>query len=91
MANDMLVKIDEFGRVLIPKRIRDHLGLKPGITITLTEISGEKLMMQIIHKKPILKEVDSVLVFQGKAVADIDKALDELRNERLHKLMGDYE
>lgn len=84
-------KIDEFGRVLIPKRIRDHLGLKPGISITLTEVNGEKLLLQIVHKEPIMKEVDSVLVFQGKANVDIEDAIDEIRNERLHKLMGDIE
>ena len=85
----MLVKIDEFGRVLIPKRIRDHLGLTPGITIKLEEKGDEQLVMRVIHEKSALVVSDGVLVFCGSALADIDDAINELRDERQHKLTGD--
>lgn len=85
----MLIKIDDFGRVLIPKLIRDHLGLRPGVTISLEEKGEEKLIMRVVHEKPVLEVSDGVLVFNGTAQADIDEALQDMRQERLRKLSGD--
>lgn len=89
MTNVFEAKVDEFGRLLIPKRLRDHLGITPGTAITLKEMGEENILLQIKHDKPVLEIVDSVLVFQGNVATDIEESVDEIRNERLHKLMGD--
>jgi len=36
----MLATIDGGGRVVVPKEIRDRLGLRPGTQVELTEIDG---------------------------------------------------
>lgn len=85
----MLIKIDDFGRVLIPKVIRDHLGLTPGTTISLEEKGVEKLIMRVVHEKPALEVSEGVLVFNGTAQTDIKEAIQDLREERLRKLSGE--
>lgn len=85
----MLVKIDDFGRILIPKQIRDHLGLTPGVTMQLEEKGEEKLIMRVVHEKPTLEISEGVLVFNGTATVDVEETVRELRDERLRKLAGE--
>jgi len=85
----MLIKIDDFGRVLIPKIVRDHLGLIPGVTISLEETGEEELIMRVVHEKTVLEINEGVLVFNGTAQADIDETLQDIRQERLRKLSGE--
>lgn len=85
----MLIKIDDFGRVLIPKIIRDHLGLTPGATISLEEKGAEKLIMHVLHEKPVLEITEGVLVFNGTAQTDINDSIQDIREERLRKLAGE--
>lgn len=41
----MAITIDKYGRVLIPKEIRDKLGLKPGTTLDII-IRGNELILR---------------------------------------------
>jgi len=84
----METMIDRFGRVLIPKRVRDNLGIRPGITLRIEECEGT------IHLRPLAEEVvladeDGVLVFTGGLNGDIGAALDDLREQRLATLGGE--
>ncbi len=40
----MVTKIDNFGRVLIPKKIRRKLGFLPGVTVQLEEINNQIIL-----------------------------------------------
>ena len=83
------VKIDDFGRILIPKNIRDHLGLTQEVTIKIEEKGGGTLIMRVVHDKPILEESDGVLVFKGSTTDEAADIIQELREERTKKLIGD--
>ncbi len=85
----MLIKVDDFGRVLIPKVIREHLGLTPGTNISLEEKGEEELIMRVVHEKPVMEISEGVLVFNGTALSDIDESLKDIRQKRLHKLAGE--
>ncbi|MBP7282202.1 MAG: AbrB/MazE/SpoVT family DNA-binding domain-containing protein [Leptospiraceae bacterium] len=47
------LKIDNFGRVLIPQEIRGSLGLVTGSTLALTEEKG-KITLSPVKKKRVL-------------------------------------
>ncbi len=71
----MLVTIDKAGRVVIPKDVRDRLGLAPdtaidieveGQSIRLTPQAGARRQFEIVGGWPVFKAVD------GHVITDID-------------------
>ena len=77
--------LDRFGRVVVPKEIRDRLGLKPGTEIEIDEHGNEVLLKPVEHESPLQLE-DGVLVFTGTATADLTEAIRRHRQERLLKV-----
>jgi AbrB family looped-hinge helix DNA binding protein len=63
----MLTTIDAGGRVVVPKEIRDRLGLRAGSQVELDESGG--VITVVAHRPPVrLQDKDGVLV----AVSDGD-------------------
>ncbi|HLE40693.1 MAG TPA: AbrB/MazE/SpoVT family DNA-binding domain-containing protein [Nitrospirota bacterium] len=81
----MKTTLDRFGRVVVPKEIRDRLGLKPGAEIELDEHGNEVVLKPVEHETP-LKLEDGVLVFTGAATGDLMEAVRAHREERLRKV-----
>jgi AbrB family looped-hinge helix DNA binding protein len=81
----METRLDKFGRVVLPKDIRDHLDLKPG-QILKVERTDEEVILKPVEKELPLRVKDGVLVFSGAATGDIAKAVKEHREGRLKKV-----
>jgi len=79
----MQTRLDKLGRVLIPKSIRQYLGLKPGEIMQLEE-EGEKIILKPESNVESLKLKDGVLVFSGKIAGDITNTIKEERIKRIH-------
>ncbi len=80
----MKTTVDRFGRMVVPKEIRDRLGVRPGAEIEIEEREGEIVLRQVEYKVPLKKE-DGVLVFTGTAMGDISESVRGHREERLKK------
>jgi len=80
-------KIDQFGRVLIPKSIRTDLGLRPGAELVIEDGENEIVLRPVDDDVP-LKDEDGILVFTGKATGDLTETLRIQRDERLRKVGG---
>jgi AbrB family looped-hinge helix DNA binding protein len=79
--------LDKFGRIIIPKELRDALGVGPGSAFHIEEINQE------IHLKPVegtphLKNKNGWLVFTGEPQADITGVIDQFRMERFKQNSG---
>lgn len=83
----MQTAIDKFGRIVIPKSVRDHLGLKTGSILEVEE-SNHDIVLKAIDHTPQIKMKEGVAVFMAKALDDIDTAITDEREERLKKLGG---
>ena len=83
----METTIDRFGRIVIPKRIRDDFNLKTGAPLRIVEGDNE-IVLKPIEDEPSLIEKDGVLVFTGKAVGNIEDNLEQSRRERTRLLRG---
>ena len=79
--------LDKFGRIVIPKKIRDDFSLTPGSTIRIEEGKNE-IVLKPVEGEPSLTEKDGVLVFTGKILEDIDKKIKDIRDERIQVLGG---
>ena len=84
----MEASLDKFGRIVIPKEIRDALGLKPGSPLKIEEVNQE-IHLSPIKGTPNLINKDGWLVFSGKTSEDLIKAIEELREERDKNTWGD--
>ena len=80
----MKTTLDRFGRVVVPKEIRDRLGLKPGAEIEIDEHENEVVLKAVEHETP-LKVEEGILVFTGTATGDLTEAVRAHRDERLLK------
>lgn len=72
----MEVTLDEYGRIVIPKPVRDRLGLGAGtsleLTVTQSEGGGEEISLRPSGRSPALERVDGVLVHTGTSDRPLD-------------------
>jgi AbrB family looped-hinge helix DNA binding protein len=87
------VTIDQAGRVVLPKKLRDELRLTPGDTLDVT-VQGEDVMLRPRrHSSPMHKK-DGIWVFtSGKPLSqeEADEALRKTRSNRDRKNAGHFE
>ena len=63
-------KLDKFGRVVIPKPIRDGLGLEPGAELEVEEREDGVLLRPADQDVPLEME-NGILVYTGELVGDV--------------------
>ncbi len=74
--------IDKLGRLVLPKEMRDHLGLRAGTPIEIEELGNEVVIRAVAQAVP-MKMIGGVLVFTGKAAGDLESVLQQQREERV--------
>ncbi|MBI5018037.1 MAG: AbrB/MazE/SpoVT family DNA-binding domain-containing protein [Deltaproteobacteria bacterium] len=83
----METTIDRFGRVLIPKKVRDDLGLRPGTALKVEEL-GRAVRLSPLTEETVLADEGGILVFTGRIGGDVGATLVDVREDRLDTLMG---
>jgi AbrB family looped-hinge helix DNA binding protein len=85
----MTLKVDKAGRVILPKPLRERLGLHAGSDLEIQEIP-EGVVLKPAGRRPSLVRKGSFLVHTGEIPPsyDILKAIDEDREERMRKAWG---
>lgn len=79
----MNVNIDKFGRVIIPKNLRDELALEEGSPLTVEVIEGSVVLKP--DRRSPLREKHGVLVFCGEPEAKITRSVETDRLRRIRK------
>jgi AbrB family looped-hinge helix DNA binding protein len=85
----MTLKIDKAGRVILPKPVRDRLGLCAGSDLEIQE-TPEGVVLKPADRRPSLIRKGSFLVHTGEIPSgyDVLRAIDEDREERMRKAWG---
>lgn len=85
----MTLKIDKAGRVILPKPVRERLGVRAGSDLEVQE-TPEGVLLKPAERRPSLLKKGSFWVHTGELPAgyDILKAIDDDRDERLRKAWG---
>ncbi len=85
----MTVTIDKAGRVVVPKPVRDRLGLQAGLELELTEVRDGLLLKPHAHE-PSLIEIEGVWVHQGEPQGQVDATalINQEREARIRHLMN---
>ncbi len=79
--------LDKFGRIVIPKQVRDDLGLSPGSILKIEERDEEIVLKPVAETSPLVLK-DGILVFTGEVEGEFDTAVRRDREERSRKLTG---
>jgi len=61
----METRLDKFGRIVVPKGVRDGLGLRPGDALVVRETPEGIYLQPLATTDASLREVNGVLVFDG--------------------------
>jgi AbrB family looped-hinge helix DNA binding protein len=81
----METTVDKFGRIVIPKRLRQDLGLRPGTKLEI-ETVGEDLLLKPVHEEPHVVDKEGILVFTGSASGNLLESIKRHREERSEKI-----
>jgi AbrB family looped-hinge helix DNA binding protein len=89
MLNGMTVKIDKAGRVILPKPLRDRLGLHEGVDLEITE-TPEGVVLKPTAQQPSMIKKQGLWVHTGKIPPGFDsvQSIRDDREERIRKLAG---
>ncbi|MBK8397993.1 MAG: AbrB/MazE/SpoVT family DNA-binding domain-containing protein [Leptospiraceae bacterium] len=85
------LKVDKFGRILIPQEIRNRLGILEGGALELQEEKGMiQLFVSPTKNTNYLKKKSNILIYTGKlenkkAILDFQK---KMREGRINYLQG---
>jgi AbrB family looped-hinge helix DNA binding protein len=81
----MEATLDRFGRIVIPKKIRDNFNLQAGTQIYIEE-TEQAIILTPKNGEPNLFWKDGVLVFSGVPMGDLSEALTKHRDERVRSI-----
>ncbi|MCO6478396.1 MAG: AbrB/MazE/SpoVT family DNA-binding domain-containing protein [Phaeodactylibacter sp.] len=83
----MTTTLDKYGRILIPKRMRELLGITPQTQLVITE-EGNKLIIEPVPEENPYEEKDNMLVFVGELESAYERLIEQDREERDNKILG---
>ena len=78
--------IDRFGRVLIPKSVRDALALEPGSVLTLEELR-DGLVLRLRDDSPTFEVREGVLVYGGELIESPGDPVQRDRDDRIESFL----
>jgi len=84
------VTIDGAGRVVLPKAVRDELGLGPGDTLSLESDAQHVTLRPVRHQSRVRKENGIWVLRTGRQITaeETDRVLKETRLSRDRSLRG---
>ena len=86
---DATVQMDQAGRVVLPKPLRDRFRLRGGDMLAI-EVRGDAIELRPAQRTGQLKRVNGVLVFTGTGpLASGEDFVAQSRDERIDDLMRD--
>jgi AbrB family looped-hinge helix DNA binding protein len=86
--NGMTLRIDKAGRIVVPKPLRERLGLKPNVEIEVLE-QADGILLRPVGQRSSMVRIDGLWVHRGVAEpgANWDRVLDDVREERIESVL----
>ncbi len=84
----MITTLDKYGRIVIPKKLRDHLGITRNTKLNLKE-EGGRIVIEPIHSEDVLVNKEGILVYTGNISSEINDLTKANRNNRIRKLYNE--
>jgi AbrB family looped-hinge helix DNA binding protein len=86
-AMKKILSVDQAGRLVLPKQLRDQFGLHPGSQLELA-IGSDHVELKPVEATASLRRKKNLWVHYGRAQTSLIQAVASLRDERLHAIGG---
>ena len=88
IISGMKLRIDRAGRIVVPKPLRQRLGLGPDTELEAIEQPGSVLLKRV-EQRPSMVKVDGLWVHQGSVEpgTNWERILEEVREERIESVL----
>jgi AbrB family looped-hinge helix DNA binding protein len=88
ILNGMRLKIDQAGRIVVPKPLRERLGFRADTQLEAIE-QPDGVLLKRIEQRPSMAKIDGLWVHQGTAEpgANWERVLDDVREERIESTL----
>jgi AbrB family looped-hinge helix DNA binding protein len=86
--NGTKVMIDKSGRLVLPKRQRERLGIRSDGELEITD-RPDGVLLRVAQERPAMVKISGLWVHQGAAPADADwkLAVERVREERIDSIL----
>lgn len=86
----MNVRIDSAGRIVVPKKVRERLGLRKDSELVLEESSEGITLKPVRQESALVRDKHGWLVFTGTPVGHIDwdRLVEDDREARIREIGG---
>ncbi|MHB1377367.1 MAG: AbrB/MazE/SpoVT family DNA-binding domain-containing protein [Candidatus Humimicrobiaceae bacterium] len=89
MVMKFKTKIDRFGRIVIPKKIRNDFGLSVNSEVELETTVNNNIIVHPKLLKPFVLDKGGVLVVCSEPTEPFENFLQKDRNDRIEKTLKD--
>ncbi len=83
----MKVRIDQAGRIILPKPLRDRFGLRGGDELAI-KLKDNTIELRPAQGDAKLKKVNTVLVYSAPGTLPNEDFIAQSRDERIDSLVG---
>ena len=85
----MTLTMDKAGRIILPKSLRDRLGLHAGSNLDVVE-TPDGIRLKPVEAEPLMVKKDGLLVYTGKVPPgfDVVRAVEDDREARIREIGG---
>lgn len=83
----MTTTLDKYGRILIPKRLRELLRITPHTQLVISE-KGNKIIIEPVSAENPYEEKDGMLVFVGELEVGYESLIEQERKRRDEQILG---
>ena len=87
MVMKFKTRIDRFGRIVIPKKIRNDFGLSVNSEVEVETTADNNIIVHPKSAKPFVLDKDGVLVVCSEPTEPFENFLKKDRNDRIEKTL----
>jgi len=88
MAQAIEVTIDNHGGIMLPRELKNRLGLLPGMTMVVEQDDAEGVCLRVQAESPRLVDKQGIIVIRAESSEDLTNVIRSTRDQRLSELLN---